>query len=419
MSHKLGRLQGAAMMATTLLGTGVFILPQMTLALAGSNAVIAWLVLTLAILPVAWVFGRLAATFSHAAGPAYFTELAFGAVLGRVIGLMFLLVVPIGAPAALLMTYEFIELFWHFTGAWPLLIQLSMLALLWWVNRGGIQVSAKLQLGLTLLIVAVVVALIAGGSREISQLSMAVVSKIEVNAVMAAMAIGLWSFLGIEAVTHLSDDFIDPKRDMLAAIIIGTSLVGVIYLLCTCLLLWFLMSHATNSAEAMVMLFNHFFGAGGTVIIGVLGVASGLATVNVYSAGCARLMASFAEQGLLPEALCHKNAKGVPINALSLLLIAMAVILVIAEFYGASLETLISWSNGVFVLIYSLCMLAAAKLLKDKGIYWVVAFSAAFCGLLAWSIGAGMLYGGLIFSGCAMLLWTQRRVRAVKLNSRI
>lgn len=68
----IGRWQGAGLMATTLLGTGVFILPQMTLAKAGTSALWAWALLTLAIIPVTLVFGRLASRFPHAAGPAFF-----------------------------------------------------------------------------------------------------------------------------------------------------------------------------------------------------------------------------------------------------------------------------------------------------------------------------------------------------------
>ncbi len=68
-------------MATTLLGTGVFILPQMTVAKAGSGALLAWALLTLAIIPVTLVFARLASRFPHAAGPAYFVERAFGRTL--------------------------------------------------------------------------------------------------------------------------------------------------------------------------------------------------------------------------------------------------------------------------------------------------------------------------------------------------
>jgi amino acid efflux transporter len=46
-SHKLNLWQGAALLATTLLGTGVFILPQLTIAQAGPFASWAWLLLTM------------------------------------------------------------------------------------------------------------------------------------------------------------------------------------------------------------------------------------------------------------------------------------------------------------------------------------------------------------------------------------
>ncbi|MCJ8297740.1 MAG: hypothetical protein MJK13_02235 [Pseudomonadales bacterium] len=56
----IGRWHGAGLMATTLLGTGVFILPQITVEIAGAGALWAWLLLPLAIIPVPLVFGRLA-----------------------------------------------------------------------------------------------------------------------------------------------------------------------------------------------------------------------------------------------------------------------------------------------------------------------------------------------------------------------
>ena len=58
---KIGRWQGAGLLATTLLGTGVFILPQITIAIAQDNAIWTWLLLTLAIIPVTLIFGKLSA----------------------------------------------------------------------------------------------------------------------------------------------------------------------------------------------------------------------------------------------------------------------------------------------------------------------------------------------------------------------
>lgn len=170
MNATIGRWQGAGLMATTLLGTGVFILPQMTIEVAGSASLLAWLLLTVAIIPVALVFGLLASRFPHASGPAYFIEKAFGATAGRTIGLIFLLVIPIGAPAAILMTFQFLEALISISGLGQLVAELLIVAVLLLLNIKGIQVSAKLQFMLTLLIVAVVAILFGASGLNVGQL---------------------------------------------------------------------------------------------------------------------------------------------------------------------------------------------------------------------------------------------------------
>ena len=173
--HKLTLWQGAALLATTLLGTGVFILPQLTIAQAGPFASWAWLLLTVLTIPVTFVFAALARVLPHAAGPAHFVGEAFGTIAGRVTGLMFVLVVPLGASAAMMMTYSFVA---PLLSPWlgdlrysQLPVELLFLLVLWLLNRRGVQLSAKLQLGLTLLIVAVVLAMFAAFALQSAQVA--------------------------------------------------------------------------------------------------------------------------------------------------------------------------------------------------------------------------------------------------------
>ncbi len=285
-SGTIGRWQGAGLMATTLLGTGVFILPQMTIEKAHSGALVAWILLTLAIIPVALVFGRLASVFPHAAGPAYFVEKAFGRTAGQTIGLIFLLVVPMGAPAAILMTFQFVNALIPISGWSKVGVEILVIFGLFLINLRGIQVSAKLQFGLTLCIVAVVVVLFGASSFQQGHLTtLASHGMPEMPTVMIAAGIAFWSFLGIEAMTHLADDFRRPQQDMIPAMMMGTVLVGVIYVACTLLLLLV----PTDKSVAMIGVFDQLLGGYGAQVIGVLGIASGLATVNVYAASAARL----------------------------------------------------------------------------------------------------------------------------------
>ncbi|MCA1896856.1 L-methionine/branched-chain amino acid transporter [Shewanella putrefaciens] len=403
-SGTIGRWQGAGLMATTLLGTGVFILPQITIEKAHSGALVAWLLLTLAIIPVALVFGRLASVFPHAAGPAYFVEKAFGRTTGRTIGLIFLLVVPIGAPAAILMTFQFVNALIPLEGWLKVGCEILVILGLFLLNLRGIQVSAKLQFGLTLCIVAVVVMLFGASSLQPGQLtSLASHGMPQMSAVMVAAGIAFWSFLGIEAMTHLADDFRRPQQDMIPAMMMGTMLVGVIYVACTFLLLLV----PTDESVAMIGVFDQLLGGYGAQVIGVLGIASGLATVNIYAASAARLIWSFSCDGILPRFFAVKNNHGVPIRALAALLSVMASVMVLTYLTGQELEHLIAWSNGVFVVIYLMAMLAAAKLLPKQNLPLVI-LGCVFCLALGIALGASMAYVLVLVIVVAPFLWWQK-----------
>ena len=391
-SGTISRWQGAGLMATTLLGTGVFILPQMTIAIADTGAIFAWALLTLAIIPITLVFARLASRFPHAAGPAYFVEKAFGNIAGRCIGLSFLLLIPMGSAAAILITFKFFYVLAPVSGLEELFVQLSMIALLLLINIKGIQVSAKLQSGLTLTIVAIVIALIALASVNHQPQPLSVIIQgAQFDTVLSAAGVAFWSFLGVEAMTHLANDFRNPKKDLVPAMMIGTVSVGLVYVACTYLLI----SIPSQSSLAMVDVFDNLLGGYGAQVIGVLGVASGLAVVNVYSAGISRLIWSFSREQVLPKYFDHLNAHQVPVRALVANLLTMAAAISFTYFSGQELEQLISWTNGVFVVIYSATMFAAAKLLSKKYLPLIIC-SLGFCFAVAISLGSSMIYALII-----------------------
>lgn len=405
MSHshnKIGKLQGIGLLATTLLGSGVFILPQLTLDIAGNSAFWSWILLTLTIIPVAFVFGQLAAKFPHVGGPAHFVETAFGKVAGRTMGMIFLLVVPIGAPAGLMLTFQFVTPLIDLPGIQFLLAQLFVLLVLFIINVKGIQVSARLQLGLTVIMTALVVILcVALGVSDIDLVALSV-SDFEISASLAAMAVAFWCFLGIEAITHLSGDFASPKTDLVPAMLAGVLVVGAIYLGCTLLIL----TIPAQDKLAMITVFDTLLGGNGALVIGILGIAGGLASVNVYVAGLSRLMCSFSKDGVLPRFFARENQHRVPVTALGTLLSVMALALTLRYIFDRDLEELIAWCNGVFVIMYLGSMLSAFKLL-DKRHRYMVCLSCLFCLIMIWGLGWQMLYALVLVIICAPLLWWQ------------
>ena len=362
------------------------------------------LLLTVAIIPVTLVFGRLSSKYPHAGGPAHFVEKAFGDVLGRCIGLSFLLLIPFGSAAAIIITYQFLHALFPFSGTVEILVQLALIVLVSFINLKGVQVSAKLQFLLTLIILTIIVSMLAvsGYSPHAQSLS-SLLSHSDLDIVMGAAGIAFWSFLGVEAMSHLATDFKDPKRDMLPAMMIGTVLVGGIYLVCTYLLLII----PNTSALGFVDVFDHLLGGFGAQVIGILGVASGLAAINVYIAGASKLLYSFSREGVLPKYFDRINQRNVPVRALILISLAMIGALLFSYAFDQDLEQLIAWTNGVFVFIYSAAMLAAFKLLSKK-YQPVILLSCLFFIGIGYSIGTDMLYAVLILSVLYPLLYWQK-----------
>jgi amino acid efflux transporter len=186
-------------------------------------------------------------------------------------------------------------------------------------------------------------------------------------------------------------------------------LVGIIYLACTFLLL---MVPTDKTGVAMISAFDYllsdsFLQGYGAKVIGILGIASGLATVNVYAASASRLLWSFSKEGILPSYFDKLNQHGVPFRALFAILGAMAVVIVLTFFSGQDLEKLIAWSNGVFVIIYLLTMLSALKLLSKR--YWfLVLASCVFCIGLGIALADNMLYAMVLVAIIAPFMWWQK-----------
>lgn len=397
LNQSITRWQGIGLMATTLLGTGVFILPQLTLEAAGELAIWAWILLLAAILPIGFIFAQLGKHFSHAAGPAYFVEKAFGKRYGQMVGLLFLCVVPLGMPAALIMTFEFLKPIIMLTPLQALLGQLGIFVLLFFMNLRSLQLSGQVQLILTLTILGVILAMLIGWGTQ-PQVEVATLPNHRASGLFAAIGLAVWSFLGIEAITHLSAEFKDARRDFVPAVMGGVVLVGIIFIACT-----YLSSLAPNSTLAMVGAYELLLGDSGRWVIGILGMVSGLATVNIYSLSLSRLAWSFSQEGVLPSYLSHLNQHQVPSKALITTLSVGALVLILSYQIDLPFETMVRWTNGVFIIIYLMSMFAAWRLLAPRHRPMIMVGVLA-CIIFVISLGTAMIYSVVLMT--LLFIWT-------------
>ncbi|EPK7361794.1 L-methionine/branched-chain amino acid transporter [Kluyvera intermedia] len=408
LKQELGLAQGIGLLSTSLLGTGVFAVPALGALVAGNNSLWAWPALIVLVFPVAIVFALLGRHFPSAGGVAHFVEMAFGPRLARVTGWLFLSVIPVGLPAALHIASGFAQaLFgWH---GWQLLIaEVATLGIIWWLGSRGASSSANIQTLVAIMIVALLAAIWIYGDIAVSEIPFPAIAEINHSQLFAALSVMFWCFVGLEAFAHMASEFRHPERDFPRALIIGLLLAGVVYWACTVLVLRFHAYGAANTAAASLpTIVVQLFGVKALWVASVIGFLACFASTNIYIQSFARLVWSQA-QYKPTSYLARLSPNRVPRNALNVVIGSCMVSTLASYWLNINLDALIIYANGIFIMIYLLCMLAGCKLLTGRFRVLSV-IGVALCVMLLAMVGWKSLYA-IVMLFMLWLLLPKRRI---------
>ena len=409
LNKELGLLQGVALLSTSLLGTGIFVVPALAATAAGAASLWAWMILIALVLPVAFTFAQLGKRFPHAGGAPHLIGRAFGLRMEGVSALLFLAVLPVGLPAALHIASGFWLALLDLDRVGLLAIELVTLAAILLLGQRPPKASGLLQ-GLIAVAIVASVALIwwMGDLPRTSQPLLPAMDD-QWHLLPTALGVMFWCFVGIEAFTHLGEEFKRPERDFPLALLLGVLLAGLVYWACSVAVLSFATYGDVHSdTTALPRLFEQLLGEQARALVAVLGYLACFASMNVYIQGFARLIWSLAEEGRLPASLAVRNRQGVPGKALLLVVITCALCAVLSATLKLSVDDLIRYANGNFVLIYLFSMAAGWVLLR--GIWRLLAgLSTLLCAAVLVMLGSDALYAVALL--VALLLLDHLRAR--------
>ncbi|MDK9365777.1 L-methionine/branched-chain amino acid transporter [Lelliottia wanjuensis] len=398
LKQELGLAQGVGLLSTSLLGTGVFAVPALAALVAGNNSLWAWPVLIMLVFPIAIVFATLGRHFPSAGGVAHFVGMAFGPRLERVTGWLFLSVIPVGLPAALHIATGFAQALFGWHDEQLLFAELGTLAIVWWVGSRGASSSANLQTLVAVLIVALIAAIWWAGDIHVGEIPFPAIADVDHSQLFAALSVMFWCFVGLEAFAHLASEFKQPERDFPRALMIGLLLAGTVYWACTVLVLHFNAYSAEAAAAASLPgIVVQLFGVKALWIACVIGYLACFASLNIYIQSFARLVWSQAQYK--PDSrLSRLSKRQLPLNALNAVLGCCVLSTLGIYWLNINLDALIVYANGIFIMIYLLCMLAGCRLLKGR--FKVLAvIGGVLCLLLLVMIGWKSLYAVVMLAG--------------------
>ncbi|EXF46660.1 arginine/ornithine antiporter [Pseudomonas sp. BAY1663] len=421
MSESAQKLRLSALIALvvgSMIGGGIFSLPQNMAASAGAGAVlIGWAITGIGMLTLAFVFQTLANRKPELDTGVYaYAKAGFGDYMGFSSAWGYWISAWIGNVSYLVLLFSTLGLFFPAFGEGntPAAIICASL-LLWGIHflvLNGIKEAAFLNLITTIakvvpLVLFIVIAALAF-KVEVFSADFWGAGNLELGSVMdqvrGMMLVTVWVFIGIEG-ANIYSARAQNRRDIGKATIIGFYAVLLLLVLVNVLSMGILSQPelAALKNPSMAGVLEHVVGRWGALLISVGLVISLLGGLLAWTLLCAEILFAGARDHTMPTFLRKENAKQVPSNALwlsngliqlmliitlfndatylNLLYLATSMILV-PYFWSAAYAVLVSWRGETYenapgerrkdLLIALVALLYAAWLLYAGGIQYLL-----------------------------------------------
>jgi amino acid efflux transporter len=407
--RKAIRLRNAvALYASSVLGSGVLVLPGLAAKIAGPASIVAWILLSLASYPFAFTFASLSARRPESGGVYSFAKEAFGFRIGTVTGWLFGLWVITGAPAVTLIAAAYLGYAFPLSRAETFIIAFGIILTAFIINYRGIVLSNKVQLAVVGSIVALLIATIVSSAFLVRAQNFEPFLPSGIIPVGTACALIFWSYLGYENTSNVAEEFEHPERDFHRSIVLSVVLIGGLYTAIALVTIGTLAYDAGGSVAPFAVILSNVmgrYGAEGTALLAVFII---FGTVNAYTTGVSRLFYAAARDGGFPKAIYHLNRRSqAPDRVLITLLGSIAVVLTIYYFSQVDLETALLVPSGAAIIVYVIGSAAGVKILGHglKGVRKESAFpliSLAISLLILPFIGP-LLFASLIVIAAALV----------------
>jgi len=395
LTKSLGLLRGTGLMLNIVVGAGLLALPGLTVAVAGDQALWAWLVCAIAALPLLLVFVILGGRHPNAGGIAHFVKLAFGEAGYLAASLIFLGAVAFGLPAIALTAGHYIA---AITDGAPVAFAsgIVILAALCLTTSPDIAARLSTVIASTILFVLLVVIGIgmAGIDWTIANTYIAPLSDISPSIILAPFMMIFFAFTGWEVAASLSEEFRNPKRDFTRAMLLSFVIATMLYLAMA-----FLAQTApdASSHEAVfVEILGARFGAVGGVV--VAGIATLVITANLMGAiwAVSRMVFALGRDGHLSVRL-KLNAAGTPASSVALTSLIILLVLASDGMNLLDIEGMLAIAGQNFFILYGLAGVTLFRHARHRGERAVAALAIlVVAGLLVAEGLAALLYPALL-----------------------
>ena len=300
----------------SIIGTGIFLLPNRAYALMGPSSLLILLFDAFLAGCLALCFAEVAGFFSRNGGPYLYAKAAFGDFVGYEVGVL-KLVVTIIAWAAMAVGFATAlgAAFPFFAGdTMKNLIAAVLIGGLTIMNIAGVKISKILNNLMTISKLVPLCVFIAVGLFFVngSNFTPFVPTHMADGAFANAAITMIFAYTGFEAIAVAAEDFKDPKKDLPRGIILTMIIVTIIYMLVVGISIGILGPDLAVDKAPIQTAFGRAVGPVGAYFI-LIGTLFSMGGINLAESFIApRACTSLAEDGMLPAFLNRRTSWGTP-----------------------------------------------------------------------------------------------------------
>ena len=388
LKRDLGIWSAAAIVVGTVIGSGIFLVPNAMVKNVGSPLMVfaVWIFGGILSLFGALSYAELAAALPEAGGEYVYLREAYGPLWGFLYAWTQMWVAKSGSIATLA-TGFFIYLANfrpELEGVWvvvplplgdggrPLeirygqLLAMVVIALLALINYFGVKVGGNVQVTVTLvkvgLLAAIIVIGLGGGQGSVANYHTSIPAAGGIAGFFAALVGALWAYDGWNNVSMVAAEVQKPQRNLPLALIVGTSAVIAIYLLANLAYFYVLPASAVAGNERVAgEMMRRILGSRGAGAVSIAAMISIFAALNGSILSGSRVPFAAARDGLFFRRVAHVHPRHRTPSVSILAISAWAALLVLSGKYD-QLYTYVIFAS---VILYGMAT-AAVVVLRFK-----------------------------------------------------
>lgn len=422
---KMTVVQLTIITAVNMMGSGIIMLPS-KLAQVGSMSVLSWLVTLTGALCLAYVFARCGMyTKNTTDGMGGYAEYAFGKSGNMMANYTYAFSLVIANTAIAVSTVGYGQMIFGISLS-PVQVALATMVVLiiaTVANFWGASVTGRIgTVTVWGVILPVVFLCILGwfwfkggtyvGSWNPHNYSL-------FNGVSASIPITLWAFLGLESASANSDAVDNPKKNVPIAVLGGTIIAGLVYILSTNIVQGIVSNKdLANSSAPFGTVFTQMFNPTVGAIVMALLTISCFGSLLAWQFTVAEVFRSSSLAGYFPKVFSKRTKQEAPVYGM-LIILAMQLclsLMTISPDLNAQFNNLVNLAVVTNIVPYILSMAAVKTLQLEAGInsndkvYKLTNFLATIagiyslysmyaCGNLSLALGALVAFAGWIIWG--------------------